>query len=263
MAGLLTMAYKFVDQDRFRELAGRGNATGAVVERLGSVARAADDDSRVVTFVFSDGTVDRMGDKINPYGWELGGFRKNPVCLWAHLSTEPPIGRVVRTFVSGDRLMGNIQFASAETYPFADTIYRLVQEKFINAVSVGFMPILWDWADGADRRGGIDFEKQELLEISVVPIPANVNALIEARTKSWGRGSARMAVRQAPVPSPLSFAGTAVMRLAQLHHAYPETDPRVQRECQIRAASKIKPETPAERRAWLATLRRLCDAQRY
>jgi HK97 family phage prohead protease len=252
------MAYKFVDQRRFRELASLGDAAGAAVERLGSVARAADDDSRVVTFVFSDGTVDRMGDVIDPYGWDTSAFKKNPICLWAHDATSPPIGKVQRTYVSADRFMGDIEFASAETFPFADQIYRLVVDGFVKAVSVGFTPIEWDWADSKERPTGIDFKRQELLEISVVPIPANANALIEARAKSWRRGSAVLAERASPAPSVFSYAGTLQDRKNQLHHDHPGLAPSAQIECQIRAMTHIgPPDTPSGRREWIDTLRRL------
>jgi HK97 family phage prohead protease len=248
---------QYVSQSDFHDLASRGVASNSAVERMGRVARAPDDGSRTARFVFSDGTVDRMNDRIDPNGWQLDGFRKNPVALWAHQSTEPPIGRVTRTFVSDERLMGDIQFASAEVYPFADTVYRLVREGFIKSVSVGFMPILWDWADGADRRGGIDFEKQELLEISVVPIPANTNALIEARAKSPARRGSALAARSTP-PSVFSFAGTAMERQAQLDWARPDLSEAAQLEAQIRAMMHIgPPDTSSGRRQWVDTLQRL------
>jgi hypothetical protein len=158
---------QFVDQRRFRELAAAGDTAGAGVEHLGSVARATDDGSRTVRFVLSDGSIDRMGDSIDPYGWELTAFRTNPVVLFAHLSSEPPVGRMVRTFVANGRLMGDVQFASADVYPFADQIYKLVVNGFIRACSVGFLPIEWEFSDDGDRQFGIDFKRQELLELSI------------------------------------------------------------------------------------------------
>jgi HK97 family phage prohead protease len=199
--------HNLVDQRTFHKLASSGDAAGAAVERLGSVAaRAADDGSRVVTFCFSDGSVDRVGDTIDPYGWDLASFRSNPVCLWAHDSGSPPIGRVLRTYISADRLMGQIQFASGDIYPFADQVYRLVKNGFINSVSVGFAPIAWEWAD--NRQGGIDFTQQELLEVSVVPVPANANALVQAAVKSLAQRGAALG-RHEPALSVMQYAGTA------------------------------------------------------
>jgi HK97 family phage prohead protease len=196
----MAMPSKYLSTEDFRDLARHNAAVGAAIERLGSVSRAAQDGSRVVTFCFTDGSRDRVGDSINPHGWQLSGFKANPVCLWAHDSSSPPIGRVRRTYVSGERLMGDIEFASAETYPFADQIYRLVVDGFVNAVSVGFLPIEWKWADDDDCFG-IDFLRQELLEISVVPVPANANALVQAAVKSLGatRRSTVRAIRASAV----------------------------------------------------------------
>ena len=164
---------------------------------------------RTFRFCFSDGSVDRYGDTIAAAGWVVDSFLKNPVALWAHDSSAPPIGRASKVAVEGDRLMGDIEFAPAEIYPFAETIYRLVKEKFICAVSVGFRPLEYAFAEGEGREWGIDFERQELLEISVVPVPANANALLEARargieirplvewaerTLEWGAGGGKVFV---------------------------------------------------------------------
>jgi HK97 family phage prohead protease len=212
--------HKLVDQRTFHKLASVGDTAGAAVERLGSVVRATDNGSRVVTFCFSDGSVDRVGDKINPHGWQLSGFKANPVCLWAHLSNEPPIGRVLRTYVAAERLMGDIEFASAEVYPFADQVYRLVVNRFINSVSVGFLPVEWKFSDDDSRGFGIDFLRQELLEISVVPVPANANALVQAAAvKGLAVRGAALSERTESMPSTLQYAGTARERRWHLAQA--------------------------------------------
>jgi HK97 family phage prohead protease len=176
---------KFVTSNKFRELAEQGDSDGTGVSRLARVIRAEDDGSRVVRFVLSDSTVDRMGDSISAAGWELDAYRRNPVVLWAHDANQPPIGKMTSVFISGDRLIGDVQFASPETYEFADQIYRLITAGFIKAGSVGFIPIDYKFSD--KRAGGIDFKSQELLEFSIVPVPANANALIEARGYSGQR----------------------------------------------------------------------------
>ena len=40
-------------------------------------------------FVLSDATPDRHGDVIEPGGWELGNFRKNPIALFNHRADFP------------------------------------------------------------------------------------------------------------------------------------------------------------------------------
>jgi hypothetical protein len=66
---------------------------------------------------------------------------------------------------------------------------------------------------------GIDFKRQELLEFSVVPVPANANALIEARSY---RGQ-----REPTMPELGAQLGRAIVA-ARLRNALPP--PRYSRE---------------------------------
>jgi HK97 family phage prohead protease len=174
-----------LDPTRTGVLGFRPSKDAGGVFRVSTVEpKAMDAGTRTIRFCFSDGSVDRMGDTIDPNGWRINDFMANPVALWAHDSSAPPIGRASNVLVEDDRLMGDITFADLETYAFADTIYRLLLGKFVNAVSVGFLPVEYKWADDEDGRPwGIDFKVQDLLEISVCPVPANPNALNEARSK--------------------------------------------------------------------------------
>jgi HK97 family phage prohead protease len=158
-------------------------ANSGVFRTVSAVPKAVEGEERTFRFIFSDGSIDRMGDSIDAKGWDTDDFQKNPVALWAHDSSAPPIGRASNVSIDGKKLIGDITFAGPDVYPFADTIYRLVAGKFLNAVSVGFMPIRYEFVEEDDRPWGIDFKEQELLEISVCPVPANPNALGAARAK--------------------------------------------------------------------------------
>jgi len=174
-----------IGADQFRREARAGKPPSGGVWRVSAeVPLAVPGAERTLRFCFSDDRVDRMGDTIDAAGWDLSDFERNPVALWAHDSSAPPIGAASNVAVEGNRLMGDIAFAPAETYAFADTVYRLVLGRFIRAVSVGFMPVRYRFCDSdGERAGGIDFLEQSLLEISVCPVPANPNALAEARRK--------------------------------------------------------------------------------
>jgi hypothetical protein len=55
---------------------------------------------------------------------------------------------------------------------------------FLNAVSVGFRSLNARWAaDENTRPWGIDYIQQELLEYSCCPVPANPEALMDAKSK--------------------------------------------------------------------------------
>jgi HK97 family phage prohead protease len=190
---------QFVNTAQFRRLARAGATAGVAVMRSGTVAqRAWDGVSRRIRFVFSDASVDRQGDTIAVGGWLLDNFLRNPVALWNHDGLAPPIGRASNVGTSGGKLIGDIEFMPPEVSSFADSIFKMVKERFINAVSVGFRPIEWTFASDPKRPGGIDFKRQELLEISVCPVPANAGALAaEQRGLRNGGSDARRRGRMA------------------------------------------------------------------
>ena len=137
--------------------------------------------ARTLQFVASTESVDRDGEVLQVTGWQTENYAKNPVFLWAHRYDEPPIGKCTKIESSGSLVM-DIEFADAETYPFADIVYRLYLGGFLNAVSVGFIPI--EWETGGKKEGDPKkvFTKQELLELSAVPVPSNPEALQQARS---------------------------------------------------------------------------------
>lgn len=186
------MTRKLLTVDQFRAFAQTGaKPDGTVVRFAAADPQAVADAGRKLRFVFSDGTIDRAGDSIDPEGWEVDDYMSNPVALWAHDSYSPPIGRASNVGATGGKLIGDIEFMDAEISPFADSIFRMVKAGYVKAVSVGFIPIEWSFAKEKDRPFGINFNKQELIEISVVPIPCNPNALQEAKAAGIDTGPLR------------------------------------------------------------------------
>lgn len=144
------------------------------------------DDERTLQFVISTGAVDRDGDTIDPSGWVLDQYTKNPVVLFGHDSSEPPIATAIATWVEGGKLKSRAKFPTAEEHAFGNMIYRLYAGGYMKATSVGFAPK--EYKINEERPGSMwgpcmDFLKQELLEYSAVSIPANPEALLEAGTK--------------------------------------------------------------------------------
>jgi HK97 family phage prohead protease len=147
--------------------------------------RAIDEAKRQITFTASTPTIDRYGDSISVGGWDFSAYKKNPVVLFGHDSSQPPVAKTVEihTERNPDALVHTAEFAPASASPFADQIYQLYKGKFLNSVSVGFRPTqppkrLLDQDD--QWTGGYQFDGQELLEISCVPIPANTDAVARA-----------------------------------------------------------------------------------
>lgn len=131
---------------------------------------------RVRRFVISTSTPDRDNDTIAVAGWKLDNYRRNPVVLWAHDYQSLPLGRAVSVAVDGDKLVADAEFAD---HDMANAVLKLIDGGFLRATSVGFRPLTSTYNNA---RGGTDYTAQELLEFSLVPVPANPEALIQAKS---------------------------------------------------------------------------------
>lgn len=155
----------------------------AIIQTVGST------NDRRMTFIASDETVDRYGDVIRANGWDLSNFRQNPVLLFGHQSRALPVGKVPNITVNGTRLIADAEFMPEGMSDAADQVWRAVDGGFLKAASVGFMPtvepnMIWaaDDPNHQDWPTGYEYVGQELLELSVVPVPANPQALALARS---------------------------------------------------------------------------------
>jgi hypothetical protein len=150
-----------------------------VRERFTRLAPSSDtqveSSSRVVRYKFSDESIGRDGHIVVASAWQTDNFEANPVFLWQHLDEEPPIGRVFDLHTQGRELRGAVKYAET---PFADTIFGLVRDGFLNATSTSWQPIEFEPLEGYGR--GLKFTKVDLLEISQVAIPALPTALAQA-----------------------------------------------------------------------------------
>jgi HK97 family phage prohead protease len=151
-----------------------------VVQRLAPSAAALD--AETLSVVASDESVDRYGDVIRVSGWELDNYRANPVVLFGHDSRQIVGSSEVR--VKGKKLMSDITLAAPGTSPVVDMVRALIDQKLLKAVSVGFRPtkepnVIRD--EKNDRVTGYEFIGQELLELSLVSVPANAAALAVAK----------------------------------------------------------------------------------
>lgn len=141
----------------------------------GSAERAVDIDApHLLTIKAAVGTEDRKGDVIDPDGWELSGYRRNPVFLWAHDRSIPPIGQAKRLWFDDGALHAVVEFAPTD---FAREVAGLYVRGFMRGVSVGFLPLEVEMREGSGGRRGYHYRRQELLEISAVPVPMHTDAL--------------------------------------------------------------------------------------
>lgn len=176
--------YEFLSAEEWKEKAFNGGEPELPLRKQFSPEeiREPDDDSRTLEFIISTSSLDRDNDTISSEGWQLANYRKNPVVLFAHNYRALPVARATKIKAEEGKLMATAEFASPEVYEFAETVYQMYRGGFLRATSVGFKPKKWARVEDENRPMGIDFEQQELLEFSAVPVPANPEAVIQARS---------------------------------------------------------------------------------
>ena len=150
----------------------------------------------VGTFVLTDESLDRHSERVIVRGVDLASFKKNPIMLYNHIRTIAgwwggegisedsilPIGRWENV-----KKVGNTQI-EADAYvdmddEFAAKIGSKVKNGILNAVSIGFKALAYSDAEEDKVLGqkGLTITKAELMEASLVDIPANPNATVVAK----------------------------------------------------------------------------------
>lgn len=132
--------------------------------------KVEDDKPKRYGVMLSTDSEDRHGDIVEQ-NWSLKNFKNNPVVLDSHnynsifhiLGTMPKIGK------KDGNLRGEIEFNTVSFEGFMAE--KMVEKGFVSAGSVGFIPLEFD------DKGNIT--KSELLEFSLVSVPANPEALFE------------------------------------------------------------------------------------
>lgn len=137
---------------------------------------------RVRRVIVSDESVDRYNTTFAADGWEIRNYEANPVLLWCHNASALPLGKAT-PIRQGKLLLADCEFFTAELNPDADRVLRMLDAGIL-AVSHRFSPIEEEYAP--ERETGdwrdyvyppIDYKRQELLEVSIVTVPGNANAL--------------------------------------------------------------------------------------
>jgi HK97 family phage prohead protease len=136
--------------------------------------RAVDEESREIEGMATTPTPDRMADVIDPMGAKFA----NPTpLLWQH-DAKAPVGQV--TF--GRPTKAGIPFKATiakidepgRLKDRLDEAWQSVKAKLVRAVSIGFRSLEHSYME----TGGIKFAAVEILELSLVTIPANAEATI-------------------------------------------------------------------------------------
>lgn len=143
--------------------------------------RSIDEENRTAEYIISTDEKDRMNEVVEQ-SWELENYKKNPIVLYGHDPSDKEnvlgVATEIETKKDGDRTItvAKVQFADEGTSKGVDIVWSLVRQQILKTVSVGFIP--HTFKDG-ERDSGIELilADNELLEFSIVPIPANPSAV--------------------------------------------------------------------------------------
>ncbi len=140
--------------------------------------KSVDAEQRVIEGIATTPSVDRVGDVIDPMGAQ---FAEDLPLLWQHRHDQP-VGRVK----FGKPTKAGIPFTASLPHipqPGAlqarvDEAWDSVRSGLVRAVSIGFRAL----KDGIEtlKDGGYLFKSTEIMELSLVTIPANSDAVITA-----------------------------------------------------------------------------------
>jgi HK97 family phage major capsid protein/HK97 family phage prohead protease len=154
-----------------------GQASAPTISRAYSVLeiRSLNEGDRVITGLATSPKPDRLGDIVEPLGVQY----KNPLpLLWQHRSAEP-VGSVRFDKPTKDGITFTAKIAKVDDpgrlKDRVDEAWQSVKAGLVRAVSIGFRAIEMSFMDD----GGIRFIESEVLELSLVTIPAQQDALID------------------------------------------------------------------------------------
>lgn len=222
--------------------------------------RAVDQERRRASFVASTerAVMTHMGPEVlRVKGARLQRFRKNPVVLDAHdrYGIDSIVGRAdVKVDSEGRQIIAEVEFASS---PRGEAAWSLVRDGFLRAVSVGYRPngkrtrqLREGESDGEGeaRVSGpaLVVNEWELIELSMVPVPADEDALRRAFYAQEGDMKLSDVMQDGGTP--------AVPATAQA--AAPEKDEAVTRAEAAAAAAKARAEEHAANAAQIRDLAR-------
>ena len=140
--------------------------------------KQVNDERRIIRGIATSPTVDRVGDIVEPEGM----IQRGPVKLHLYHKHDLPVGHVMfgKPTKKGTPFEAEIPDVKEEgtVRERVNEAWHSVKYKLLDAVSIGFNVL----EDGIEqlKNGGYRFTKWEILELSLVGVPANPDAVITA-----------------------------------------------------------------------------------
>lgn len=163
--------------------------------------KSVDSEKRILTGIATTPEPDRMGDIVEP----LGVTFKNPLPLLLYHDSQKPVGHVAFSAPTAAGIAFTASLpAIAEPGTLRDRVdeaWQSVKAGLLAGVSIGFRALEHAFL----KDGGVHFLKTEVLELSLVTIPANASATIHT-IKSLDGGHAAVGAGRTLPPSTLPGA---------------------------------------------------------
>lgn len=179
------MPEKQVSVDEF--LSKRSGATrGDTLLKVFKAPPSWSNDTRSARFTMSSDAPDRDKDIVHQDGLDTSTFMKNPQALLFHQSRGFPIGawsNIGKGKAGAAKTTeGDLTFLPEGADPDADRAAKHVQFGTLRTVSIGFIPksIRARERDPDCYYSGYDILEAELIECSLVPVPAQPDALVKS-----------------------------------------------------------------------------------
>lgn len=139
--------------------------------------REVDTAARRVRAIISTSDLARDGAIIETSGWRFENYDRNPVVLWDHDRSRPPIARAVPTerVVTEREVIDVHEFAQ---HAQAQLVWELVRDGFVNALSVSWRPGKTEVRRLNGQEVLVFTDGHELLEVSYVTVGADPGALV-------------------------------------------------------------------------------------
>ncbi len=128
------------------------------------------------TFIVSDETINSYGFSVLTEGIDTAHFEKNPVMLYMHERQNGVVGRWENVRKDGGKLFADAVFD--DSTELARQVKSQVEKGFLRSASIGI-----DNVEKATLNGVDTVVKCRLVEISIVDIPSNANAVKLYRKK--------------------------------------------------------------------------------
>jgi HK97 family phage prohead protease len=154
-----------------------------------SVPEASADGIRRIKGYASTKDLDRVKDVVLPSAFRetIDTFMKNPIVFFNHNWNEG-IAKVTNLSIDENGLWVECEWPAKGTSQLADQVWSMIEQGIYRAFSFGFK-ILADQDVSKDPSTPADriITKLDLLEVSVVTVPANANATFSlAKGLAWG-----------------------------------------------------------------------------